>query len=334
MAKTRNAPVLLQSYLNWALTIKGLSEKSCENYERDIMLFFRYLLMVRHEYKAIENVTEKRVHDEIKSSDITSVTRDDILGFLYFLADDRHASVASRKRRISALSNFYRFLRYEENLIEDVPTENIPHPKMPKHTPKYLTMDEWELLLDTTAHESKFPERDVCIITFALNLGLRRSELENINTSDVKISKDRSYLHVKGKGNKERDIPLNESCIAAFEKYNDLRLLAKYEDAGPALFISKQGKRMSASMIYKMVKKMALIAGLDPEVTTHSLRHTFGTNTISIPGAAIDQVQILMGHESIATTSIYRHVSSEGLDAIIKNNPANQPRQYEMDLGK
>ncbi|MDO4472346.1 MAG: tyrosine-type recombinase/integrase [Bacillota bacterium] len=332
MIINKNAPALLQGYLNYALTIKALSPKTVQCYERDIMLFFKYLIMATHEYRMLENVTDERVHDEMTEERITSVTRDDIYGFLFYIADDRASSVQTRKRRLSGLSNFYKYLKFEEHLIEDVPTDNIPQPKAEKHTPKYLVADEWERLLDTAHANSRFPERDVCILTFALNLGLRRSELEGINTSDVKISRERSYIHIRGKGNKERDIPLNDSCISAYENYIEKRILAKYESAGPALFISKQGKRMDGNTICKMIKKFALMAGLDPEITTHSLRHTFATNTVRIPGAAIDQVQVLMGHESIATTSIYRHVSNEGLDDIIKNNPANQPHQYELDI--
>ena len=86
---------------------------------------------------------------------------------------------------------------------------------------------------------------------------------------------------------------------------------------------------MTASSIYKMIKKMAKLAGLSPEVTTHSLRHTFGTNLIKV--GSINQVQKLMGHESIETTTIYTHISDEGLEDMIKNNPANQSRQITFD---
>ena len=329
MAEERRVPVLLRSYIEKNLASGHLTPKSAENYTNDIMLFFKYLVMVRHEYHSLENVNDEKVLAEIKDEQILAVTKDDVWGFVLHMRKDRHLKDATIKRRINAVSNLYRDLRDDEDLITVLPTEGVKIDNKEKKTPVFLTREEWERLLDTTAQVSRYKARDICIILFLLNLGLRRGEIETLNAADVKLSRHGSYIHIHGKGRKERNLPLNETCIEAYKNYMAVRPHAATETDSFALFLSNRGKRMTASAIYKMIKHMAKEAGLSPEVTTHSLRHTFGTNAIKV--GTINQVQKLMGHESIATTTIYTHISDEGLADIINANPANQPRQYTME---
>lgn len=325
--KERAVPVLLRGYINRNLATGHLTPKSAENYTEDIMLFFKYLVMVEHEYRCLENVTDQRVLDEIKDEQILAVTKDDVWGFVLHMREDRHLKDATVKRRINAISNLYKDLRDQEDLLTALPTEGVKTVNKEKKTPVFLTEEEWEKLLDTTARTSRYKERDVCIILFLLNLGLRRGEIEALSIGDVKLTKKEkdSFIHIYGKGRKERNIPLNATCIEAYRAYMAVRPHAATEEDAKALFLSNRGKRMTASAIYKMIKHMAKEAGLSSEVTTHSLRHTFGTNSIKL--GTINQVQKLMGHESITTTTIYTHISDEGLTDIINANPANQPRQ-------
>lgn len=322
----RKVPVLLRGYINRSLATGHLTEKSAENYINDIMLFFKYLVMVNHEYHSLENVSDEKVLAEIRDEQILAVKKDDVWGFVLHMRKDRHLKDATVKRRINAIANLYRDLRDQEDLLTSIPTEGVKIDNKEKKTPVFLTQEEWEKLLDTTARVSRYKARDICIILFLLNLGLRRGEIETLDAADIKLSRSGSYIHIHGKGRKERNLPLNETCIEAYRTYMAVRPHAATESDAAALFLSNRGKRMTASAIYKMIKHMAREAGLSPEVTTHSLRHTFGTNAIKI--GTINQVQKLMGHESIATTTIYTHISDEGLTDIINANPANQSRQY------
>jgi len=327
--KERRVPALLGAYINRNLATGHLTEKSAENYTNDIMLFFKYLVMLSHGYRRLENVSDERVCDEIKDEQILAVSKDDVWGFVLHMRKDRHLKDATIKRRINAIANLYRELRDQEDLIDVLPTEGVKIDNKEKKTPVFLTQEEWEELLETTARVSRYKERDICIVLFLLNLGLRRGEIEALDSADVKITRSGSYIHIHGKGRKERNLPLNETCIESYRRYMKARPHAATEADSFALFLSNRGKRMTASAIYKMIKHMAKEAGLSPEVTTHSLRHTFGTNAIKI--GTINQVQKLMGHESIATTTIYTHISDEGLADIINANPANQPRQYTLE---
>lgn len=324
-------PVLLDAFLR---RMGGkATDATVENYKNDIMMFFKYLIMVRHEYKSIKNVSEKRVYEEMKDADIIAVTPDDVEGFVMYLREDRKNKDNSIKRRMMAIKKFYGYLKTKEGLIDKLPTEGVIEEVGygEKKTPRFLIQDEWERLLDATARESnpREKERNLCIIIFLLHLGLRRAELVKLDVGDVKISKDRSYVLVKGKGGKERVVPLDDACIDAYQKYLENRNTAATEKASYALFLSKRGTRLTDSSVYKLVKRMCLAAGLSSDITTHSLRHTFGTNTIRV--GSINQVQKLMGHSSITTTTIYTHISDEGLDDIIKNSPINNERQYTID---
>lgn len=329
MAEKRHVPTLLRFYIDRNASSGHLTKKSAENYTDDIMLFFKYLVMLRHGYKNFENVTDEKVLAEIGNEQILSVTKDEVVGFILYMKNDRKLKPTTIKRRLIAVTNFYKDLRDQEGLIRELPTEGVHFENKEKKTPVFLMQEEWEKLLEKTAELSHYKERDICIILFLLNLGLRRGEIESLNAGDVKISRKGSKIHVHGKGRKERMLPMNETCVEAYQRYMAVRPHAATEDDSYALFLSNRRKRMTASAIYKMIKHMAKAAGLSPEVTTHSLRHTFGTNAIKI--GTINQVQKLMGHESITTTTIYTHISDEGLDAIIEANPANQPRQYSFE---
>lgn len=331
MSYNEKVPALLDAFCR-KLSTKA-TKVTAENYKSDIMMFFKFLIMVKHEFKSIKNVSAERVYNEMKDAQIIAVTSDDVEAFASYLKYDRENKENSVKRRLMAIQKFYNYLKTKEGLIEKLPTEGVmeDYGYGEKKTPRFLVQDEWERLLDATERESneREKERNLCIITFLLHLGLRRGEIEGLDIGDVKISKDRSYVLIHGKGNKERVIPLDDACINAFRKHMEKRNKAATEHDSYALFLSKRGTRLTASSIYKMVKRMCKAAGLSSDITTHSLRHTFGTNSIRV--GSINQVQKLMGHTSITTTTIYTHISDEGLDDIIKNSPINNEHQYEFE---
>lgn len=323
--KTANTPILLNAYINKNIANGHLTMKSAECYRTDIMMFFKYLLMLRGTADRIEEITDEQVYNEIKDEDILKVTKDDIWGFILHLTADRTLASTSVKRRQIALKNFYeKFLRDEEEMIEKSPTTGVNVDARERKTPVYLLPEEWKKLLETARRKSRSPERDVCVLTFLLNLGLRREEIRKLDIGDLKLSEnvDESYIHIHGKGRKERNIPLNEACISAYEAYLPTRPRPADESDASALFLSNRGKRMDAATIYKMFKKYALMSDLAPKVSPHTLRHT-AASIWRKNGASLDEIQVLLGHESITTTTIYAAVPTENFSNIIRNNPAN-----------
>lgn len=336
--KISSFPPLLQRFINYSRTIRGLSEKTLRSYSDDIMLFFRYILMQEHEFKHLENVTTERVKAEMTDEKIVSVDRDTILAFLFFLDEDRSSSVATRKRRLAGLNNFYKYINNEEYrmcgkskepLLDTIPTENIPSIRLEKREPVYLTLEEIDILMATTQKNSHFPERDICILTFFFHLGLRREELSKIDLPDIK----KDEIHIIGKGNKERIIPLDAACKKALKAYLPTRITPDPDNPKDvnALFISRNHNRMSLDAIYTMVKKMSRLAGLSNKISPHPLRHTFATLMLT-DSDDIVSLQSIMGHSSISTTEKYVHLGSAKHISMINNNPLNREEQFSIKV--
>ena len=212
-------------------------------------------------------------------------------------------------------------------MIKENPAIGIKTPKQEKRMPKYLSLEDSKRLLNVTADENdENKERDYAIITLFLNCGLRLSELVGINISNIDFSENR--LTVIGKGNKERTIYLNEACINAITKYMSVRpkegVKMDSKASNKALFLSKWKERISNRTVQYIVERELLKAGLDTsKYSTHKLRHTAATLMYQYGKVDIRALQELLGHESIATTEIYTHVSNEQVRDAVESNPLN-----------
>lgn len=213
-------------------------------------------------------------------------------------------------------------------MVEENPAIGIKTPKQEKRIPKYLSLEDSKRLLNVTADENdENKERDYAIITLFLNCGLRLSELVGINISNIDFSE--SKLTVIGKGNKERTIYLNEACIKAIKEYISVRpkegIKVDSKASNKALFLSKRKERISNRTVQYIVERELLKAGLDTsKYSTHKLRHTAATLMYQYGKVDIRALQELLGHESIATTEIYTHVSNEQVRNAVESNPLNK----------
>ena len=215
---------------------------------------------------------------------------------------------------------------YQKHLIDTNPAINLETPKLGKRVPKYLSLDESKHLLRTTgSDEDRNKERDYAIITLFLNCGMRLSELVGINISNINF--DEEKLNVTGKGNKERTIYLNTACINALKEYMAVRPTTGIKaDSKDALFLSERLERISNRTVQYIVKKEIQRAGLDSrKYSVHKLRHTAATLMYQ-SGVDIRALQELLGHESISTTEIYTHVSSQQARNATDNNPLADER--------
>lgn len=190
-------------------------------------------------------------------------------------------------------------------------------------------MDDSKKLLTVTENDEndENKERDFAIITLFLNCGLRLSELVGINVQDIDFNEYK--MNVIGKGNKERTIYLNKACIDALKDYISVRptegLKNDSKASNKALFLSKRKERISNRMVQYIVERELLKAGLDTsKYSTHKLRHTAATLMYQYGKVDIRALQELLGHESIATTEIYTHVSNEQVRNAVEDNPLNK----------
>lgn len=307
---------LLDDFLDYLKSTRGSSEATIKEYYYDIRLFLRFLMQRK-------GLADKKELDEIPIENIDiemlrSVNKQDVYSFNAFLEKTRKVSNRSKYRKISAIRTFFNYLSTKIDVIEYNPVENIDMPKLEKTLPYYLDLNEAILLLETIENTKKkepYKSRDYAIVTLFLNCGMRLSELAGINLDDIS---NEETLKVKGKGNKERTIYLNNACMKALEEYFKNRP----EIDNNALFLSMRNNRMSNRAIQHMIEKYIVLAGLDPKkYTVHKLRHTAATLMYQYGNADIRSLQEILGHESITTTQIYTHVRSEQLKHTVDNNP-------------
>ncbi len=223
--------------------------------------------------------------------------------------DDRGYSNSTRSRKIASLRSFMRFLR-EEGITDDLPTRRLKSPRGGKPLPKSLTIDEIEALLNqVSAASSPNALRDRAVIELLYAGGMRISEITALDIDHVNF--DNSTVRIFGKGSKERIVPIYDAAMDAVAEYLTFgrRHLGKHQEA-EAMFLNARGKRITRQGLWLQIKKIALAAGVTKNLTPHMLRHSFASHLLN-GGASLRHVQELLGHENIATTQIYTHLTSE-----------------------
>jgi integrase/recombinase XerD len=223
-------------------------------------------------------------------------------------------------RRLSAIKQFFRFL-YAEGLRPDDPTLTVDGPRIRRPLPKYLSEEEVALLL-AFAHEAKGPEgkRLVALLEVLYATGLRVSELVGLPLSAV--TRDVRFLIVRGKGGKERIVPVSDPALEAIATYRDVRLYFIPEGAESPWLFPSRGKsgHLTDRRFAQLLKKLAILAGIKTSrVSPHVLRHAFASHLLA-HGADLRAVQQMLGHADISTTQIYTHVLESRLKALVENH--------------
>ena len=236
--------------------------------------------------------------------------------------DERENKPASRARKTTVLRHFFKHLKERRFLIEKNPMDIIVSPKRKKALPKYLTLQQSQKLLDVV--DGKYKIRDECILTLFLNCGLRLSELVGININDIN---DERILKVCGKGNKEREIYLNDACMEAIEAYKKVRPTEGVKDK-KALFISRNHNRISNKTVQYLVYKYLNAIGLEG-YSVHKLRHTAATLMYQEGGVDIRVLQDILGHENLGTTQIYTHISHKQSVEAMQSNPLGKSKKQK-----
>lgn len=328
MIKREENPDFLNAFLDYSTTILNKSPNSIKEYNYDLAMFFKFIKLHYH-------LTDKDDLKEISITDMTidtikKITIDDIHAFLGYLTTTYHSKPATRARKISTIRIFFQYLCQDASSqfsLDHNPALNLKTPKKDKRLPKYLSLEDSNKLLDIASDEdNRNCERDFAMITLFLNCGLRLSELVGINIKDIDFSE--SKLNVVGKGNKERTIYLNQSCMRAISDYLTVRpkegIKHDKKFSEKALFLSERRERISNRTVQHVVSKELQKAGLDTnKYSVHKLRHTAATLMYQYGQVDIRALQELLGHESIATTEIYTHVSNDQVRNAVESNPLN-----------
>ncbi|MEH6943166.1 tyrosine recombinase XerC, partial [Bacillus sp. JJ722] len=307
-----------KDFLVYLTTIKGKSMRTRKEYEYDLVLFFRFLKAIQDDLD-INNMESIEI-DDITVDWIREISLEDIYLFLEYCEVQRNNSAYSRSRKGATIKSFFKYLKGKRRLLEENPAEELENPKIGKKTPIYMNMEESEQFL-LGIPRNKHYYRNYCMMMFFLNLGIRVTELCNLNLHSI----HGHTLHIIGKGNKERTVFLNKVCVEALETYKEKerKHIASVEDQD-ALFLSQKGTRLTRQTVAKIVKLINENSGLNKnKLTPHKLRHTSATLMYK-SGADIRSLQHILGHSSVSTTQIYTHVEDEEIRSVIENNPFNK----------
>lgn len=284
---------LIQQFTDWLDSEKGYSSHTIEGYKRDCLEFV------------------DGVGSGCQPTDIDQVN---IRKFVVSL-HGRNTST-SIARKLSALRTFFKYLQ-RSGVISKDPSEGIRGPKVSKNIPVFLTVDEVFLLLETPAEQDTFMTRDKAIMELLYSTGMRVAELVSRNLADLDF--DTEMLRVRGKGDKERLVPVGRPAMEAIISWLPQRerlIIARGERGRQiekeAMFLNGRGGRLSTRSVERMVKTYGERAGIAQTVTPHALRHSFATHLLEM-GADLRSVQELLGHASLSTTQRYTHVTLDRL---------------------
>lgn len=293
----------INSFLNYLTVEKGFSENTVVAYRNDL-------------YQLASFVAEEATKHSFTPV-WTSFGRQGMLSYLLNLKERNYAATTTA-RKMAAAKSFFSFMVAEGN-IKDNPMLNVTSPRVGKSLPKPISINQAMLLLEQPAKLST-PEakRDRAILELLYASGMRVSELVSLNLDDINI--DGGDVRCFGKGHKERIIPIAPRAALTVKKYlQEARPHLLHNDAEQALFLNRRGDRLTRQGLWQILKGYAKSAGLDKEITPHTLRHSFATHMLN-GGADLRSVQELLGHANISTTQVYTHLTSEHVRRIYEKS--------------
>ena len=293
-APPRTFASLVLDFLAYLELERGLSRNTLEAYRSDLLQFGAWL--------------------DRTGRDALDAEHSDLSAFLADLAgggeDRAPAAATTLQRKTACLRSFYRHLRRDEILDRD-PTAELKPPRRSQRLPQVLSRDEVAHLLAQPKGTDPSALRDRALLELMYACGLRASEAVDLGVREVDL--DAGILRARGKGSKERIVPVGSKAITALRSYLERgrpALVGLAEES--RLFVNRRGHRLTRQGLYKIVQRHARTAGLDDRMSPHTLRHTFATHLLA-GGCDLRSLQEMLGHADIATTQIYTHLSAERL---------------------
>ena len=320
----QDAPDILMEFLEYHSTVRGHSDKTVMAYYTDLKILFRFLKKRRHLVDASVPFDAIDITD-VDLDFIESIRIEELYRYQSFSPDKQGSlSAASRCRRTSSVKSFFFYLTAKRHLLDHNICQELDMPKRKASLPRYLEESECEKLLD--ACKGTYMYRDYAILMLFMSCGLRISELVSLNLTDVY----EDHVRVLGKGNKERVVYFGEGCREALDDYLMVRDNGKiHPDARNALFISRNGNRISPKTVQWLVKKYLSEIGLtslngSTGYSVHKLRHTAATLMYQHGNVDIRILKDILGHESLSTTEIYTHLSNTQMEKAAESNPLSK----------
>ena len=288
----------VKEYTSFMTDIRHKSLNTVESYKRDVTQYISYL-------------------DGTGVTDISSTTKTTVLSYLLYLQKEGRAS-STVSRTLASLRSYYLFMM-QNGVVKSNPTSNLEAPHVEKKIPKILSGEEVELLLEQPKNCDNKGVRDKAMLELLYATGIRVSELINLDVSDVNVPM--SFVRCKG-GKKERIIPMGHQAKDALENYiNNVRKYMVKDENETALFVNCSGARLSRQGFWKLIKYYQHIAGIETDITPHTLRHSFAAHLLE-NGADLHSIQEMMGHADISSTQIYsRMMNSKIKDVYAKAHP-------------
>lgn len=227
---------------------------------------------------------------------------------------DQGLSKPSSARALASLRSLYRWLA-REGIVRQNPAKLVSSPRLPKRLPRVPTLEEMAAVFDNNFDAAAFPARARAIFELLYGCGIRNSELVGLDLQDIHWSSE--TILVRGKGKKERLVPIGEAAAEAVRAYLPARaqVMAKLRKQTQALLISKRATRLTTRSVGRIVKTIAMAKGLSPDVHPHTLRHAFGTHMLE-EGADLRAIQDLLGHERLSTTQRYTQLSIKHVEQV------------------
>jgi len=280
--------------------------------EKYIEKFIRYLEIEKNYSPHTITNYKLDLRDFSKFLAGTELEKIDYLMLRKYLAVLKEKNLNSRSvgRRLSALRSFFRFLS-REGYIKTNPILILSSPKLDKHLPSFMTEEEVKKLIESAfakAPDDLLAFRDRAILEAFYSSGLRISEVVGLNVDDVDFIS--GILKIRGKGKKERIVPVGEAALGAIRKY-----LGKKKKETEAVFLNKNSRRITTRGVMDIVRKYLRQAGIKPGVSAHTFRHSFATHLLN-RGADLRTVQELLGHANLSTSQIYTHLTTEKLKSV------------------
>lgn len=293
----------VKEYTSFMTDIRHKSLNTVESYKRDVTQYISYL-------------------DGTGVTDISSTTKTTVLSYLLYLQKEGRAS-STVSRTLASLRSYYLFMM-QNGVVKSNPTSNLEAPHVEKKIPKILSGEEVELLLEQPKNCDNKGIRDKAMLELLYATGIRVSELINLDVSDVNVPMSfvrLSFVRCKG-GKKERIIPMGHQAKDALENYiNNVRKYMVKDENETALFVNCSGARLSRQGFWKLIKYYQHIAGIETDITPHTLRHSFAAHLLE-NGADLHSIQEMMGHADISSTQVYsRMMNSKIKDVYAKAHP-------------
>ncbi|HHV63499.1 MAG TPA: tyrosine recombinase XerC [Peptococcaceae bacterium] len=247
---------------------------------------------------------------EVQSLDVREIDKYIVRSYIGLLTE-KNLSRKSIARKLASMRSFFKFLCREGVLIQS-PIQKISTPKISRNLPRFLFQEHMEKLLKAPDLNSKLGLRDQVIVELLYGSGLRVSELVGLNISDIDL--EAGLLRVRGKGRKERIVPLTNAAIETIRKY-----LSQREDSQEALILNYQNTRLTSRSVRRILDKLEKNAQLNQHIHPHMLRHTFATHLLD-GGADLRSVQELLGHKKLSSTQIYTHLTRQKLRDVYRRS--------------